>query len=82
MVLLTYLWSHFFCFFVPHLCVFLKHICSFWHVLHTSLYIALTFFSSIFPTCGQDVFLLVYDYHSEKLIDSPFQSLLDLQVVC
>ncbi|KAL5652779.1 hypothetical protein ACJX0J_038237, partial [Zea mays] len=50
----------FFVFFVPHLCVFLKHICSFWHVLHTSLYIALTFFSSIFPTCvgcGQDVFL-------------------------
>jgi hypothetical protein len=31
---------------------------------------------------GQDVFLLVYDYHSGKLIDSPFQSLLYLQVVC
>ena len=31
---------------------------------------------------GQDVFMLVYDYHSGKLIRSPFQSLLDPQVVC
>jgi hypothetical protein len=96
MVLLTYLWSHFFVF-LYHIYVYSSsrsvhfgmcciHLCIL-HWLFSLLYSPLvwTGYSLWFHisfVSGQDVFMLVYDYHSGKLIHSPIQSLLDPQVVC